>query len=432
VSGVHSAIVAPSLAAPSLAALTPTAPLAAAASVTPALGGHTILGNSGAAALSVAAPFVRLVPSSGVQFLDFTISTDGLSRTVGQFSEDHIETETGQRTVLVDVGRDAGEDGVVWHPLTKRPLGPDEFLTVSGFAGLEPFLDTWVPLPYLRFRGRNAGQVVHDAGPSNWVRAYIASPRDGLRAAKSLNVVLAFDTKLAPVYGTGEAADVGPSAYDALFGSTFQFNDKLADLGMFVSEPWVDGWLQGSFRDFARRSTGSTGPATGAGGRFQLEHVARYLTYLAVLTRGTTLPQIRFADSFSNAWQMPVTGVDLVLDIAAEKTCALLIARDPSLGDGASADAVLAGAEPLYLRDLNDPVRVHSSPPSTAVEFDSQSFGNIVASRRSGRTDAFMWPSLVRVGAEAERLALRASATPGVTPAASIRGRSLLAKHCRT
>jgi hypothetical protein len=28
-----------------------------------------------------AAPFVRLVPSSGVQFLDFTISADGLSRT---------------------------------------------------------------------------------------------------------------------------------------------------------------------------------------------------------------------------------------------------------------------------------------------------------------------------------------------------------------
>lgn len=369
-----------------------------------------------AAGAEAVAPFVRLVPSSGVQFLDFSISADGLSRTVGQFTEDHIEAEGGQRTVLVDVGRDAGEDGVVWHPLTKRPLGPEEFLTISGFGGLEPFLDTWVPLPYLRFRGRtSSGHVIHDPGPGNWVRAYIAAPKEGLRAAKSLSVVLAFDTKLAAIYGTGEAADVGPSAYDALFGSTFQVNDKLADVGRFVSEPWVDSWLQGSFKDFTRRMSAEAVSASAPAGRFQLEHIARYLTYLAVLTRGAALPQIRFADSFSNAWQMPVTGVDLVLDMAAEKTCALLVVRDAAQGQTVTADAVLAGAEPLRLRDLNNPVRVHSDPPSTAVEFDGHSFGNVVASRRSGRTDAFLWPSLVRVGTEAERLALRTSATPGVT-----------------
>jgi hypothetical protein len=384
------------------------------------LSGMTANGASAAAAATaqaVAAPFVRLVPSSGVQFLDFTLSADGLSRTVGQFTEDHIEAEAGQRTVLVDVGRDAGDDGVVWHPLTKRPLGPDEFLTISGFAALEPFLDTWVPLPYLRFRGRApTGQVIHDPGPANWVRAYIATPKEGLRAAKTLSVVLAFDTRLAPVYGVGEAADVGPSAYDALFGSTFQVNDKLADLGMFVSEPWVDSWLQGSFNDFMRRQEAASAALTrGAASRFQLEHVARYLAYLAVLTRGATLPQIRFADSFSNAWQMPVTGVDLVLDMASETTCALLVTRDAAPGQTASADAVLAGAEPLVLRDLNNPVHVHCRPPSTAVEFDGHGFGNIAASRRSGRSDAFLWPSLVRVGAEAERLALRTSATPGVT-----------------
>jgi hypothetical protein len=384
------------------------------------LSGMTASAASAAAAAqaqAIAPPFVRLVPSSGVQFLDFTISADGLSRTVGQFTEDHIEAEAGQRTVLVDVGRDAGEDGVVWHPLTKRPLGPDEFLTISGFAALEPFLDTWMPLPYLRFRGRTpTGDVVHDPGPANWVRAYIAAPKEGLRAAKTLSVVLAFDTRLAPVYGMGDAADIGPSAYDALFGSTFQINDKLADLGLFVSEPWVDSWLQGSFNDFNRRQDGASSHATNAGAsRFQLEHVARYLAYLAVLTRGALLPQIRFADSFSNAWQMPVTGVDLVLDMASETTCALLVVRDTAQGQAASTDAVLASMEPLVLRDLNNPVREHCAPPSTAIEFDGHNFGNIVASRRSGRTDAFLWPSLVRVGTEAERLALRTSATPGVT-----------------
>jgi hypothetical protein len=356
-----------------------------------------------------AAPLVRLVPSSGVQFLDLTVNVDGLSRTVGQFTEDHIEAEAGTRTVLVDVGRDAGHDGVVWHPLSKRPLGPEEFLTVSGFGGLEPFLDTWMPVPYLRFRGRTAsGAVIHDPGPANWVRAYVAAPKEGLRAAKSLKVVLAFDTKLAPVYGTGDAPDTGPSAYDALFGSTFQINDKLSDLGMFVSEPWVDGWLSGCFAEFSRRT------GTAASG-FEMEHVARYLTYLSVISRGAVLPQVRFADSFSNAWQLPAIGVDLVLDMAAETTCALLVVRDTAASGAPSADAVLAGAEALSLRDLNDPVTVHTQPPSTTIEFDAHSFGSAAASRRSGRADAFQWPSLVRVGVEAERLALRTSATPGIT-----------------
>jgi hypothetical protein len=362
------------------------------------------------------APMVRLVPSSGIQFLDLKLNSDGLSRTIGQFAEDHIEAADGTRTVLIDVGRDAGHDGVVWHPLTKRPLGPEEFLTVSGFAGLEPFLDTWMPLPYLRFRARSpSGQISHDPGPANWVRAFVATPKNGLRSAKTLDVVLAFDTKLAPVYGTGEAPDVGPSAYDALFGSTFQMNDKLADIGMFVSEPWVDGWLKSSFAEFVRRSADVISDDSSNDGRFQLEHVARYLTYLAVITRGTMLPQVRFADSFSNAWQMPVTGVDLVLDIAAEKTGALLVMRDATPGATANAEAVLAGAAPLMLRDLNNPVLLHTGPPSTTVEFDAHNFGNPVASRRSGRTEAFQWPSLVRVGSEAERLALRVSATPGVT-----------------
>ena len=65
---------------------------------------------------------------------------------------------------------------------------------------------------------------------------------------------------------------------------------------------------------------------------------------------------------------------------------------------------------------------VHTGAIATAVEFDHLTFGNAALSRRSGRTDAFQWTSLVRVGAEAKRLALRTNATDGITGLSDIAG----------
>ena len=69
-----------------------------------------------------------------------------------------------------------------------------------------------------------------------------------------------------------------------------------------------------------------------------------------------------------------------------------------------AATAELGSAQMLKVRDLSQPHMVHEGPHPTVVEFDLQPFGNTAASRASGRTDAFSWPSLARIGTEAVRL----------------------------
>jgi len=86
------------------------------------------------------------------------------------------------------------------------------------------------------------------------------------------------------------------------------------------------------------------------------------------------------------------------------------------------ATAALSHALSLRLRDLDHPVAIYKGSIPACVEFDHQTFGNLALSRRSGRPDAFQWTSLVRVGQEAQRLALRVNALEGVTGLPDITG----------
>ena len=70
----------------------------------------------------------------------------------------------------------------------------------------------------------------------------------------------------------------------------------------------------------------------------------------------------------------------------------------------------------LELRDLSRPENVYSDPFETRVEFADAHFGNDALSRRSGRRmPAFAWPSAVRIGPEAARLATQAVCAEGST-----------------
>ena len=87
----------------------------------------------------------RLVPSSGLQFIDAGLDASHLAMLRAWFTEDEIETTSGVRRVLLPLANDAAADGTIWHPLTFKPLGPSETLSFTGLEAIEPFLDTWVP-----------------------------------------------------------------------------------------------------------------------------------------------------------------------------------------------------------------------------------------------------------------------------------------------
>ncbi|MEQ1696233.1 MAG: virulence factor SrfB [Hyphomicrobiaceae bacterium] len=367
----------------------------------------------------------RLVPASGLQFIDSGLDAAHLAMLRAWFTEDEIETTSGVRRVLLPLASDAASDGTIWHPLTFKPLGPSETLSFSGLEALEPFLDTWVPVPFLRYLGRTGDAAQrYDQGPSNWARVFVAKPAEGLRGADRLQVVFAFDTRLDMRSRADQTPYLAPNSDDALFASTFMLADAPEELSDYLSQGWIDTWV----RDICRAHTSSaaitdfdeagftTAPTPDAG--FALAHIARYLTFLKILKRATTTPQIRFVDSISKTLPTAISGLDLVIDFGAAETTALLIprsqTRDPDI------TMLARSAVPLRLRDLSNPVDIHSGPIPTLVEFDNQTFGNAALSRRSGRHDAFAWSSLVRIGVEAKRLALRSNATEGITGLADI------------
>ena len=362
----------------------------------------------------------RLVPASGLQFIDAAIDAGRLPGLRAWFTEDEIETAGGMRRVLLPLSNETGADGTTWHPVTFKPLGPLETLSFTGLEALEPYLDRWMPVPFLRYLGRSTtGASRYDQGPGNWARVFVASPTEGLRGADRLKVVFAFDTRLDLRSRADQLAYLAPNADDALFASTFMLADAPETLAEFLSQPWIDAWLRepgaAPAPDTGFPELDETGISAKSTSRpeFALAHVARYLTFLKILKRASTPPQIRFVDSISKTLPIATAGLDLVIDFGAAETTVLLIDRKQDL----PTDIADAGrhAVPLRLRDLSNPTEFHTGPIPTVVEFDHQTFGNAALSRRSGRADAFAWPSLVRIGVEAQRLALRVNATEGIT-----------------
>ena len=59
----------------------------------------------------------------------------------------------------------------------------------------------------------------------------------------------------------------------------------------------------------------------------------------------------------------------------------------------------------LTLRDLSRPEQIYNEPFPSRIEFARGGFGNDKLSRRSGRSGAFLWPTVTRVGFEAQALA---------------------------
>ncbi len=378
--------------------------------------GH-LLGQSPATP-SVAAdarPIARLVPHSGIQLIDLTLPVANIAQTHRSFAEHRYASGGSFRTVLMPLER-AGSGDVVWHPVSHRALSPDEIMSVSGQAALETFAGRWLPLPYLRFLGRDdAGLPSFDSGPENWARVFIAplsAPVPDAGGAMTdesdpvYRLVLAFDTRLQVADRTGDRLYLAPNTDDAALGASFKLAAGAGDLARFASRPWVDGWMRQAFAGDRARASGGAPQSP-----FELEHIARYLVLVELLGHACAMPEIRFLDTLSRRWPVPVTGVDLLLDVSAADTAAVLVDRD--VADGGSS--LMAAAAPIVLRDLAHPVTHYAGPIPTQVEFAPAPFGDAGLSRRSGRPDAFLWPSLGRIGREAAALALGATATAGVT-----------------
>lgn len=359
------------------------------------------------------ASVVRLVPFSGIQFIDLTLPMGSLSSTIGRFVE---ERDPIDGSFLLTLTERPDSDGVEWHPVTGERLAPHQTLWLTGYQALEPFLGVWFPVPYFRFLGRNEdGGVRFDQGPVNWARLFIEPPVNGLSEVRELNIVLALDTSIAAASRAEQPDYLAPNADDVVFAPVFRMASESGDLDEFLAGAWCDDWLSGLLKCWRARQQRTGTPVSGPSSaqptaEFAFEHAARYLTLLKVLEADARMPQLQFIDVRVAHWQARSGPLDLMLDIGSPDTVAMLVEQG-----GEAAGLAPPRAEPLRLRDLSCPTLVHSGPFRTLAEFQAASFGDDAASRRSGRADAFYWPSLVRVGSEGVRLSHAESAVAGTT-----------------
>lgn len=345
---------------------------------------------------------LRLVPNTGVQFVDCALDFERATSINSEFQEVPLEQSGRSDVVLVSV-KDMRQVHGIAH---QNVAGRSHF--INGSDALKAFAGLWIPLPYFRFTGQSEARGIDfDRGPSNWVRCFISAdaafPETKSAAAQC---ILAFDTCVDPLSRLDIPDYDAPCADDAIFQSRFAFASGADEVGWFLSEAWLVDWVT---KAVAARRTGDGSRIT-SGGDEDLAAFAHYLVLLEVLSAAARLPQACFADTLDRRIAEPVHDVDLILDIGVETTAALLQPRRIAM-----SGTPTAAPEHVRIRDLTNPTDVYERPFPSRIEFAEYPFGGWAATRLSSRTTAFNWPVAARVGFEARNLAQRTSAAEGVT-----------------
>ncbi|MEO0344464.1 MAG: virulence factor SrfB [Pseudomonadota bacterium] len=352
---------------------------------------------------------ITLVPFSGIQMLDFGFNIDEVSQRPSQFIERITDEQDGQPILtLYPLTGDEDRDADV---LDARREDDDDY-SIRPNAALEPFLEKWVPIPFLRLKTHRgpAGEPQYDAGPSSWARMRVVelAKRDE-KTGHSHRLQMAFDTNL--IERADDDLFYAPDLTDAEKSRDFEFVSEPNDNAWFLQrltegedgeimdlQRWVSDWLKDMFIEFKR--------AERPGRRFSeddlphsFEHWARYLTYLKLVKAAVTPPSVRFVNTVSKRDAVKPVNVDLVLDVGNSRTCGILIEQFPG-----ESRVDLARSFELEIRDLGKPEHHYAGLFPSRVEFSDVKFGDERYASRSGRRNAFLWPSFVRIGPEAVRL----------------------------
>ncbi|MGF6566582.1 virulence factor SrfB [Kosakonia cowanii] len=332
---------------------------------------------------------VTLIANSGVQFLDFGLTPQD-SANSGRFVR---KTANGPLLRLdFDVvnerytlpNRDGGQPEVV-KPESTHPLQ----YSLSILDGV------WLPIPFLRF---NPPRTFVE-GPDNWARVQIRKLPEPDSAGNTHRVALALDSQ---INGNSPAA-LAPQENDILNGTRFSLawrDDEVAD---FLDQTWVDGWLREAFLHFITQHESRSEREIHQALR-GFEYQAHWLNVMSLLGMQIQVPEVKIV---THTLSTPAIPVDLILDVGNTHTCGVIIEDHGDANDG------LRQTAELQVRSLSEPQFLNEPLFTSRLEFSEARFGKQHFSVESGREDAFIWPSIVRVGDEARKLAMQRIGTEG-------------------
>lgn len=246
---------------------------------------------------------------------------------------------------------------------------------------LPKYANRWLPIPYLKRQGFR-----YEAGSYNWSRCKITPPKT---KGEPYRVILAFDT-----YTTEEDSDNKENPYfsdDATSSLSMKLCDDPVELMDYVSPDNdlsinVDDYL------FSLAHPGVQSPER-LRDRKKKAYLTAYLAFVYQVSRQGLFPEVELYRSHG----VPSKDVDLIVDIGNSRTTAVLV-EDRGIIDQSSLLSLL---DLTALDDPEDPHISYSSDPfAMRLVTRKVSFGGI--GRKNSRR--FIYPSIVRLGAEAERL----------------------------
>ena len=352
---------------------------------------------------------ITLVPYSGIQILDFGFNLNELEVKPSKFIErvrgdvDGV-TERELLTLSGDMERDA--------TILEAALSDDHEYSIRPVAALEPFLEKWVPVPVLRLKSQRGskGEETYDPGPSTWARMRtVELDEPDPETGHTHRVQLALDTTLA----TDEQGEpyLTPERNDAEKQREYRFVADPYDMNWFLRrletdedgtvidlQQWASDWLKEVFLDYKRAQNPSRLFSEDKL-PYLFEHWARYLAYINLVSKAVKPPKMRFVNTVSERDAVAQVDVELVLDVGNSRTCGILIESFPG-----ESRVDLARSYPLAIRDLSRPEFYYTGLLPSRVEFTELRLGHERFASRSGRRNAFLWPSFVRIGPEAVRL----------------------------
>ena len=335
-----------------------------------------------------------LIMRSGVQFMDFGLTLDLRKEPQGEFA-----IQSSLRS-LARLEYDERADRYV-HP-GEPTISIKPKFSVSVEESFKLLEGCWLPAPVLR-----AGPMRRFAeGPTTWARIRIVqlAPGEDLHG-HTHRLTMAFDTNV--FEGMEDAAYLAPTRGDVQSGASFLLAFRAHEMGWFPEVQWIGEWLKEVFQDQAVGRLGL--PAEDVDMELEnFSHHAHYLNVLSVIGEKTSIPEIRVRSNEPDDVHLPIP-VDMVLDVGNSRTCGILIEDHPKQQHG------LKNRYELALRDLSEPHWLYTEPFESRVEFAQAILGKEHLACQSGRNDAFVWPTIARVGPEAARLANRRLGTEGST-----------------
>ncbi|MFO1153261.1 MAG: virulence factor SrfB [Rhodospirillales bacterium] len=337
-----------------------------------------------------------LIMRSGIQFMDFGLTFDLRQEPPGEF----VLRSSNNALARLEYQERDGSYVCPGNP-PKKTAPSEKYATVvdESFKLLEY---CWLPVPYLRTDGDRGY-----AGPTTWARGRIVplAPGDDLQG-HTHRLTLAFDTNV--IDDPEGLAYLAPSLADVQTGASFRLAHRAHELDRFIELPWIVEWLAETYTEQAPARLRMAAEDVADEMRENKAHFAHYLNWLSVIGARARLPEIVIRSNARGDVMAPIP-VDMVLDVGNSRTCGILIEEHPQQGHG------LKNRYELALRDLSLPQQVYAEPFESRIEFAQVVLGKEHCACKSGRNDAFVWPTIARVGPEAARLANGRRGTEGST-----------------